>query len=105
MEYLIVEQDRQEFCLRDEKNPEENRYIEVFRKIRDTVTREHGKPADQYTTWKDKLYQDTPNQWGVAVRVGDLLMGYRWKTPKVRIELKIYGDNYLTHLTIRYDRP
>jgi hypothetical protein len=52
--------------------------------------------------WKDNLYRDDKNNWGLAISTGDLSYGLIWETPTTDIELILDGNNYEVNLRIRY---
>ncbi|KUK85838.1 MAG: hypothetical protein XE02_1444 [Mesotoga infera] len=52
--------------------------------------------------WKDNLYRDDKNNWGLAISIGDLSYGLIWETPTTDIELILDGNNYEVNLRIRY---
>lgn len=86
----------------DEKHFNENLYITDFWTLREALIDKYGDPTSHDIIWRNRLYEDDYENWGLAVSIGHLVFSDSWETPRTRIELELYGDNFEIHLLIRY---
>lgn len=80
-----------------------NGYLDEYAELKGLLTEKYGKPADDSTDWRNRLYADDKSHWGTAVSVGHLRLTTQWETPLTRITLRCSGENFKVVLMIRYE--
>ena len=81
----------------------ETDYINVdFPKIKKLLTEKYGKPIDDSVVWKNSLYKDDPDEWGMALQVGHLVYFARWQTETTNVFLYLSGENYDISFGVEY---
>lgn len=78
-------------------------YIYDYNKIKKLLIDKYGQPTQDYIFWKDDLYRDDPDDWGMAIITGDLWYVSGWESNGTRIMLSLSGDNYEINFTLTYD--
>ena len=99
----------------------DNDYIDDFHKLEDLLEKKYGRVEPPSTgtpkprrlnpsayqstsqTWKNSLYKDDPENWGLAVAAGHLVYRASWETERTSITLVLWGDNYEIFLAIAYE--
>ncbi len=62
-------------------------------------------PADkEYTSWYDDGYKNDPNQWGYAIRAGQMEKVAEWHTDRTHIILDLHGSGNAIFLELIYDQ-
>lgn len=83
----------------------ENRYLLEFQRLLDLLEQKYGQPTEKQDVWLGDLYQDTPDEWGMAVSTGDLTRLARWTLASSEVYLGLSGENFETKLVIEYSNP
>jgi len=86
-----------------EKHTNRNLYIDDYKKLKELLIKQYGKPLTDRTTWDSDLYKDDRSEWGFAVSLGHLSYGATWETSATYITLGLNGDNYKINLLLAYD--
>ncbi len=86
----------------DEEHSNENTYIKDYYTLKATLSKKYGKPLEFEEVWLNDLYKDDPEDWGLAISIGQLSYYAMWKTLETDIVLSLNGDNYEITLTIQY---
>lgn len=86
-----------------EKYSNKNQYISEYEKLHKLLQQKYGTPLEDEIVWKNSLYKDEPERWGMAVSTGHLLYFSTWKTPKTEIGLILSGNNFDIDLGITYE--
>lgn len=82
-----------------------NDYIGDFDDIDEALVKKYGTPSiDQFYHWKNSLFKDDTEQYGLAIAAGHLVIISTWNVSGVVITHTISGDNYETNHGIIY-RP
>lgn len=84
------------------KHSNDNLYIEDFEDIRKALTEKYGAPIIDKQVWKDDLFMNSPDDWGVAVAAGHLQYLAQWEMENNKISLYLTGDNYNIELVLIY---
>jgi len=79
-----------------EKHTNRNLYIDDYKKLKELLIKQYGRPLTDRTTW-DR------SEWGFAVSLGHLSYGATWETSATYITLGLNGDNYKINLLLAYD--
>ncbi|RFA15333.1 hypothetical protein B7R21_04780 [Subtercola boreus] len=77
-------------------------FLMDFRTLGDFLGQKYGPPTSVEEFWNNDLYQDSPNEWGMAVSAGHLSRYEIWNLPETDIYLVLAGDNYQVRLEIEY---
>lgn len=79
-----------------------NDYISDYEKLRKLLEEKYGPPKFWGPVWKNSMFKDNPDSYGLAVSAGHLTYGTVWETPESTIILGLSGDNYQVNLTLVY---
>jgi hypothetical protein len=81
-----------------------NDYIEDFKRVKKSMVEKYGQPkgGDDDAIWKDDLYKNDPDNWGMAVSAGHLVYQAVWQTDRTDILLTLSGDNFEVRLGAQY---
>ena len=80
-----------------------NDYIDDYERIKEALTKKYGKPIKDTISWKNDLYKNDKQYWGLAIVSGDLDYFTLWETSTTTILLALFGNNYDISLGIRYE--
>lgn len=85
-----------------EKRSKDNDYIDDYEKVKDTLALRYGYPMTDTKTWRNRLYQDDYDKYGLAVKMGHLKYSATWETDKTSIELKLDSEDQVIYLVVIY---
>lgn len=85
-----------------ESHTNENAYIDDYNNLKKALILKYGEPDADNINWKDDLWKDDPQDYGLAVSLGDLTYVSTWDLPNNLIGLILSGDNYEISLIIIY---
>jgi len=78
-------------------------YLSDYNSIQKILNKKYGNPIEEKTHWKNDLYKDDYQDWGLALAFGHLLKFSEWKFPDTVVRLVIDGDNLkIRHSTEYY---
>ena len=80
-----------------------NDYFVDFAQFKSMLAEKYGPPKVDEVEWKKKTYKDKPEDWGLAVALGDLIYRAKWETDRTYILLILYGNKFDVTLMARYD--
>ena len=87
----------------NETHTNKNDYIDDYKNFKEILIKKYGKPKIDKVTWKNDLYKNDEQDWGLAVSIGHLIYGTWWETSKTEpIGLVLKGEKYKISLTIGY---
>ncbi len=81
---------------------DERRYLDEYAALKALLVKKYGDPVSDEKFWSNTLWQDNPNEWGLAVASGHLSLYARWETGDTRVFLYLSGENYESSLGIEY---
>ena len=84
------------------KHSNDNFYIDDYENLKGILTKKYGKPVLDNVTWRNDLFKDDKQSWGLAVSIGHLEYFSSWETSTTYIMLGLDGDNYKIDLTLGY---
>jgi len=70
-----------------------NDYINDYERLKETLTKQYGKPRLDKVTWKNDLYKDNQQEWGTAIGIGHLSYNAFWETSTTEIILILFSVN------------
>jgi hypothetical protein len=79
-----------------------NDYIADYKSVKETLIQKYGTPFTDKTVWKDDLYKNDTQEYGMAVAAGHLVYLASWVKPESGINLFLNGDNYKLMLRLQY---
>ncbi len=82
----------------------DNDYIDDYDDIKESLSAKYGAPDQDDVIWKNSLFKDDPEDYGLAISCGHLAYMASWSTETTKITLLLCGDNYEISLVILY-RP
>lgn len=85
-----------------EEHKNSNQYITDYEKLKVILTGKYGQPEKDRITWLDNMYKDNPNDWGLAVSIGQLAYFSKWHTESTDIWLMLQGENYKIKFVVEY---
>lgn len=89
-----------------EKHTNKTDYYRDYEDLVKKYTDKYGTPVIDQAQWKDDLYKDDPDDWGMAVAVGDVTFVSKWeKADGSTTGIMLKGDNYEINLAIIYQSP
>lgn len=77
-----------------EEHTNKNIYIEDYNYIKKLLIQKYGPPTDEDMNWRDTLFKDDPEDYGLAIARGDLEYNTDWRLSDTNITLTLKGDNY-----------
>ena len=77
-------------------------FIADYKNTKEKLIKKYGQPSEDEFFWKDDLYKDSPNDWGIAVSKGDLFYYAIWELETTQIGISLSGDNYEVKHIIEY---
>ncbi|RFA06647.1 hypothetical protein B7R21_19185 [Subtercola boreus] len=101
--YIFVEDvlTRAKYLINQEHS-HDGAYLIDFLTLNDLLTQKYGQPNEVNEYWVNSLYQDSPEDWGLAVSAGHLSRYYVWDLPETELYLALKGDNFKVGLEIEY---
>jgi hypothetical protein len=79
-----------------------NDYIYDYIDIKKLLVQKYNKPTIDSVNWKNNLYQDSPQDWGVAISIGHLNIQSFWENSNTKIMIGLSGDNFKINLGLIY---
>ncbi|MBT6225513.1 MAG: hypothetical protein HOI47_02525 [Candidatus Scalindua sp.] len=86
----------------NENHANSTAHIADYNKLKELLTKKYDTPLDDQIVWKDDQYRDRPQEWGMAISKGDLVLFSVWELWSTSITLYLTGDNYKTIHRIEY---
>lgn len=77
-------------------------FIADYNTLKEKLTTKYGPPDEDEEIWKDDLWMDKPEDWGLAIVTGDLMYYCTWHTSNLTIFLELSGDNYKVDFKLMY---
>jgi hypothetical protein len=87
-----------------ETHANDNLFLSDFDRIDTLLAKKYGKPSRSGRTWRDNIYRDDPNNWGMAVKTGRLTVYSEWRAGQVTVTHGLRGDNFKVDHGIEYRR-
>lgn len=84
------------------KHSNKNQYLHDFMTLKGLLNQKYGE-VEPEIFWKNDLYKDDTDQWGLAVSVGHLALSSTWYTGTTKIQLSLFGDNYKIRFNVNYE--
>lgn len=85
-----------------EEHSNRNDYISDYESIKKILVKKYGEPKESNTIWKNVLYRDDYQDWGMALSIGHLVFYSEWETATTDISLTMHGDNYKISFEAEY---
>ena len=81
-----------------------NNYLDDYNKFKHLIAEKYGATVEDGVVWKkDSPYQDDPESWEFAVRMGYLVYSAKWETKTTNIFLLLQGEDLAARLSIVYE--
>lgn len=85
-----------------EEHSNETQYINDFFTLKELLTDKYKEPIIDDIVWKNDLYRNDPQYYGLAVSIGHLSLLSKWETENTMIDLILWGDNFEINMGLRY---
>lgn len=85
-----------------EKYINRNNYILDYQELKEILSQKYGKPIEDKTYWKNNLYKDDPDDYGIAIAAGHLTLYAFWETSETKIDLECSGEKSKIGIKILY---
>lgn len=81
-----------------EEHSNKNDFLSDYSSMKELLTKKYGDPEDDEEWWRNDLYKDDYQSWGMAIGMGHYIQYATWKKDKTSIEISLTGENYsITH--------
>lgn len=77
-------------------------YLLDYATLKKVLKEKYGSPDEDESMWRNDLYKDDSDHWGMAVSVGHLILWSKWTLPETSVFLLINGENYDIDVVIEY---
>jgi hypothetical protein len=85
-----------------ERHSNKSDYLSDYLSVQKILINKYGKPAEEETLWKNDLYKDDYQEWGMALAVGHLVKYCVWNVSDTEIAHLISGDNFDINHGVEY---
>lgn len=80
------------------RHTDDNLYISDFDSVDAALKGKYGNPETHGVYWRNNLYKDDHEHWGLAIAAGQMYMDANWETDDTEITHRLVGDNFtITH--------
>lgn len=86
----------------NENHSNDTEYISDYEDLKNLLVEKYGKPSMDEIFWKNDLYEDDPENYGMAISVGHLTYMSKWDFSDTNLILILSGDNYDINFGIAY---
>lgn len=87
----------------DEEHSNKNQYITDYNTLKAALSKKYGEPLKSNRRWVNDLYEDDPQNWGLAISMGHMWEHTNWETLQTTILLAMYGYENEISLVIEYN--
>lgn len=84
------------------KHSNKNDFIDDYATIKNALIKKYDKPSADEVYWKNNLYKDDVEGWGMAVSAGHLVYYSSWESGSTQVFSSLTGENYDISLQIEY---
>jgi hypothetical protein len=85
-----------------EEHTNKTDHISDYNSLKELLVKKYGEPAEDKSYWKQDLYRDDPQHWGMALSMGHLVYYTKWETDRTAITMMLTGDNFEISHKIEY---
>ena len=85
-----------------ETHVNQNNYISTYENLKDILTKKYDTTVTDEIIWKNDLYKDNKDDWGLACSEGDVVFKSTWTNKYMDITLVCAGENFNISLGIVY---
>lgn len=86
----------------NETHTNNNLFISDFHEVDSSLKEKYGDPTDDTFHWKNDLYKDDREEYGLAISMGHLIIGSRWNFSSTKILHQLTGDNFEIKHSLAY---
>jgi hypothetical protein len=86
----------------DQKHTDLIDYLSDYQRLKQALSEQYGRPAEDEEIWSNNLYQGKPAEFGNAVSLGHLKRFTAWKTASSDINIFLTGNNRKIDLSVDY---
>ncbi len=85
-----------------EEHSNKNDFILDYERLKAGLNRKYGAPTRTDVRWRNDLFRENPDAFGMAVGLGHLIFESTWETATTTIDLVLSGDNSEVLLAVMY---
>ncbi len=86
-----------------EQHADKNQYIEDFQQLKSKLTEKYGEPENDFIDWRNKMYRDSPGDYGLAISLGHLVYLSSWNSDGTVVSLILTGANEEVNFGVNYN--
>jgi hypothetical protein len=90
------------YYMYSETHVNSNNYIYSYDYLKEILIKKYDQPLTNDVIWKNDLYKDDKDGWGIACSAGHVVFKTIWETDDTTIILICTGENFKTNLAIVY---
>lgn len=79
-----------------------NNYIDVYNDMKTKLSSKYGTALIDKQSWKDDIFKNDPDNYGLAIASGHLSYLAEWDTNSIQIGLLLSGEKYKINFFIMY---
>lgn len=88
--------------LSKEVHTNKNLYIDDYEQIKGLLIQKYGEPDQDRTTWHSDLYRDKPEDYGLAISIGAMVVSASWTVGETRIVTGLTGEGFKIKHSVLY---
>ena len=92
----------QVYYIYSESHVNKNNYISTFDELKSILTKKYDTPVTDQIIWKNDLYKDDEDSWGLACSAGHVTFKASWENSETNVMLVCTGENFDISLGIVY---
>ncbi|MEM6780378.1 MAG: hypothetical protein AAF569_00785 [Pseudomonadota bacterium] len=81
-------------------NPQD--YLNDYIEFQSQLTELYGDPSSDDIVWRNDIYRNDPERWGIGVMMGGVQFSSLWSTPTSIIRMTLRGDKMKAELETTY---
>jgi len=92
----------QVYYIYSESHVNKNNYISTFDDLKNILTKKYDTTVTDQIIWKNDLYKDNEDDWGMACSAGHVTFRATWENSDTNVILVCTGENFDISLGIVY---
>jgi hypothetical protein len=80
-----------------------NGHINSFSAVKALLDKKYGE-VELKVNWKNRLYADDQENFGMAIGMGHLVIGSQWEDPHTTVSMLLTGENFKVNHLLQYGR-
>lgn len=85
------------------RNRDDQLVIDDFNALNTLLRRKYQDAEEPQLSWRNRIFESKPNQWGRAVRIGHLTYEWSYRAARTSIQHSLSGDRRNIKHLLRYE--